>query len=98
MMPKKTKPSAEKIVRDIHWASRKHYSSEEKIRIVLEGLRGELSIAELCRPNGINTAVYCRWSKEFLKAGKKRLAGDTVWEITTDKVKSRRAQAKDTRA
>mgnify|MGYP002260493526 CR=1 FL=1 len=98
MMPKKTKPSAKKTVRDIYWATRKHYySSEEKIRIVLEGLRGELSIAELCRPNGINIAVYYRWSKEFLKGGKKRLAGDTVWEITTDKVKSHRAQAKDTR-
>ena len=97
-MPKKTKPSAEKTVRDIHWATRKHYSSEDKTRIVREGLRGERSIAELCRANGINTAVYCRWSKEFLKAGKKRLAGDTAWEITTGEVKSRRARAKATRA
>ena len=75
MMRKKR--SAEKTVRDIRRATRKHYSAEEKIRIVLEGLRGEDSIAELCRREGLNSNVYYRWSKEFLEAGKKRLAGDT---------------------
>ena len=78
MMRKKR--SAEKTVRDIRRATRKHYSAEEKIRIVLEGLRGEDSIAELCRREGLNSNVYYRWSKEFLEAGKKRLAGDTNHE------------------
>ena len=72
------KSSAEKTVRDIRRATRKHYSSEEKIRIVLEGLRGEESVAVLCRREGINANVYYRWSKDFLEAGKKRLSGDTV--------------------
>ena len=65
---------------------------------MLKDLRGEFSIAELCRPQGINADLYYLWSQEFLKAGKKRLAGDTVREITTDKVKSRRAHTKETRA
>ena len=87
------KRSAEKTVRDIRRATRRHYSAEEKIRIVLEGLRGEDSIAELCHREGINTNVYYRWSKEFLEAGKKRLAGDTVREATTDEVKNLRSEA-----
>jgi len=62
----KYKDSAEKTVRDIHRRTRRHYSAEDKIRIVLEGLRGEDSIAELCRREGINSNVYYRWSKEFL--------------------------------
>jgi transposase len=62
--------SAEKTVRDIRRATRRHHSAEEKIRIVLEGLRGEDSIAELCRKEGINQNLYYRWSKEFLEAGK----------------------------
>ncbi len=95
MMPRKAKPSAEKTVRDIRRATRKHYSPEEKIRIVLEGLRGEDSVAELCRIEGINANVYYRWSKEFLEAGKKRLAGDTVREATTDEVKHLRSQASE---
>ncbi len=74
----KLKGPAEKVVKDIRRATRKRHSSEEKIRIVLEGLRGEESIAELCRREGINQNLYYRWSKEFLEAGKKRLAGDTV--------------------
>ena len=94
MMPRKPdKPSAEKAVRDIRRATRRRYSAEEKIRIVLEGLRGEDSIAELCRREGLNANVYYRWSKEFLEAGKKRLAGDTVREATTDEVKSLRSEA-----
>ncbi len=93
MMTKKR--SAEKTVRDIRRATRRHYSAEEKIRIVLEGLRGEDSIAELCRHEGINSNVYYRWSKEFLEAGKKRLSGDTAREATSDEVKQLRSEATD---
>ncbi len=88
-----TKSPSEKTVRDIRRATRKQYSSEEKIRIVLDGLRGEDSIAELCRREGINPNVYYRWSKEFLEAGKKRLAGDTAREATSDEVKQLRSEA-----
>ena len=88
------KPSAEKTVRDIRRATRRSYSAEEKIRIVLEGLRGEDSIAELCRREGINTNIYYRWSKEFLEAGKKRLAGDTAREATSDEVKNLRTETR----
>src|SRR6266436_5147310 len=80
---KRIPESAEKTVRDIRRATRRHRSAEEKIRIVLEGLRGEDSIAELCRKEGINQNLYYRWSKEFLEAGKKRLAGDTAREATS---------------
>ncbi len=89
----KKKRSVEKTVRDIRRATRKHYSSEEKIRIVLEGLRGEGSIAELCRREGINNNIYYRWSKEFLEAGKRRLAGDTAREATSDEVKQLRSES-----
>ena len=91
MMTKKR--SAEKMVRDIRRHTRKKYSSEEKIRIVLEGLRGEESIAELCRKEGINHNVYYRWSKDFMEAGKKRLSGDTVREASSEEVKELRAEA-----
>ena len=84
--------SAEKTVRDIRRATRRRHSSEEKIRIVLEGLRGEDLIAELCRREGLNQNVYYRWSKEFLEAGKKRLAGDTARDATSDEVKDIRAE------
>ena len=87
------KPPAERVVRDIRRATRKHHSAEDKIRIVLEGLRGEDSIAELCRREGISQNLYYRWSKEFLEAGKKRLAGDTAREATSDEVKSLRREA-----
>ena len=87
------KRSAEKTVRDIRRATRRHYSAEEKIRVVLEGLRGEDSIAELCRREGINNNVYYRWSKEFLEAGKKRLSGDVTREATSDEVKELRAES-----
>ena len=86
------KGSAEKTVRDIRRATRRNYSAEEKIRIVLEGLRGEDSIAELCRKEGINQNLYYRWSKEFLEAGKRRLAGNVVREATTDEVKNLRQE------
>ena len=83
----------EKVVKDIRRATRKQYSAEEKIRIVVDGLKGEDSIAELCRREGINTNLYYRWSKEFLEAGKQRLAGDTVREATSDEVKQLRSEA-----
>src|SRR5580765_2922663 len=84
---------AEKLVRDIRRATRRQYSAEEKIRIVLEGLRGEVSIAELCRKEGIAQSMYYGWSKEFLEAGKRRLAGDTAREATSDEVKGLRREA-----
>ena len=70
----------EKTVKDIRRKTRRKFSTEEKIRIVLDGLRGESSIAELCRQEGINPNLYYRWSKDFLEAGKKRLSGDTARE------------------
>ena len=85
---------AEKLVRNIRRATRRQYSAEEKIRIVLEGLRGETSIAELCRKEGIAQSMYYGWSKEILEAGKRRLAGDTAREATTDEVKGLRAEAR----
>jgi transposase len=96
MRQKKTvpgKPPAEDMIRDIRRATRRHFSAEEKIRIVLEGLRGEESIAELCRREGIATSMYYGWSKEFLEAGKKRLAGDTTRAATSDEVKALRREA-----
>ncbi len=81
-----TKSDAESIVRDIKRKTRKKYGAEEKISIVLEGLRGEESIATICRREGINPNLYYRWSKEFLEAGKKRLLGDTQREATSNEV------------
>ena len=77
---------AAKAIKDIRRATRRQYSAEEKIRIVLQGLRGEDSIAELCRREGLNQNVYYRWSKEFLEAGKQRLSGNTQREATSDEV------------
>ena len=88
------KSPAEKVVRDIRRATRKHHSAEDKIRIVLEGLRGEDSIATLCRREGIAESLYYAWSKEFLEAGKRRLAGDTTRAATTDEVKELRQEAR----
>ena len=85
----------EKVVKDIRRATRKQYSAEEKIRIVLAGLKGEESIAELCRREGIAQSLYYSWSKEFLEAGKKRLAGDTARAATTNEVKDLRREARD---
>jgi transposase len=76
----------ESVVREIKRRTRKKYSSEEKIRIVLEGLRGEIPIADLCRKEGIIPNIYYKWSKEFLEAGKKRLQGDTMREATGNEV------------
>jgi transposase-like protein len=92
--PEALSEAAEKTVRDIKRATRRHFSAEDKIRIVIAGLRGEDSIAELCRKEGIQQNLYYRWSKEFLEAGKKRLAGDTVREATSDEVKTLRAQTR----
>ena len=77
------KRSAEKTVRDIRRATRRHYSAEEKIRVVLEGLRGEDSISNLFRREGIPAKLYYGWSKDFLEAGKKRLMGDTAREASS---------------
>ncbi|MEN5279327.1 IS3 family transposase [Brucella sp. TWI432] len=87
--------SAEKTIKDIRRATRKHYSAEDKIRIVLEGLRGEDSIAAICRREGIAESLYYSWSKEFLEAGKKRLAGDTARSATSDEVKALRRESRD---
>jgi len=87
------KKPAEQVVKDIRRATRRHFSAEDKIRIVLEGLRGEDSIAELCRKEGIAQSLYYTWSKEFMEAGKRRLAGDTARAATTDEVKDLRREA-----
>ena len=88
-----TKAPAGQVVWDIRRVTRRHFSAEDKIRIVLEGLRGEDSVAELCRREGIVQNLYYRWSKDFLEAGKKRLAGDTARAATTDEVKDLRREA-----
>jgi transposase len=87
------KAPAERVLKDIRRATRKHYSAEDKIRIVLDGLRGEDSIAELCRREGIAQSMYYVWSKEFLEAGKRRLAGDTARAASTDEVKDLRRES-----
>ena len=87
------KQPAEDAIKDIRRATRRHFSAEEKIRVVLEGLRGEESIAELCRREGIASSMYYGWSKEFLEAGKRRLAGDTARAATSDEVKDLRREA-----
>ena len=86
--------SSERIVKNIRRAARKRYSAEEKIRIVLDGLRGEHSIAELCRREGIAEGLYYSWSKEFLEAGKRRLAGDTARAATSSEVTDLRREAR----
>jgi transposase len=92
MVNKEEKVSAEKVIRDIRRETRRKYSAEEKIRIVLEGLRGEDSIAELCRREGINPNMYYKWSKEFLEAGKARLTGDTKREANSSEVSALRQE------
>ena len=87
------KEPAEQVIKEIRRATRRQFSAEEKIRIVLSGLRGEDSIAELCRREGIVQNLYYRWSKEFLEAGKKRLAGDTARAATSQEVKDLRREA-----
>src|SRR5436190_6693373 len=96
-MRQKSGPSkgSEPVLKGIRRATRKHYSAEDKIRIMLDGLRGEYSIAELCRREGIVESLYYSWSKEFLEAGKKRLAGDTARAATSDEVKDLRREVRD---
>jgi len=89
------KPSAEAVVKDIKRRTRRHFSAEDKIRIVLEGLRGDDSIAELCRKEGIAQNLYYTWSKEFMEAGKRRLAGDTARAATSTEVQDLRREARD---
>jgi len=95
MSPKSTtaKRPAEQVIKDIRRATRRHFSAEDKIRIVLDGLRGEDSIAELCRKEAIAQSLYYTWSKEFMEAGKRRLAGDTSRQANTDDVKGLRQEA-----
>ena len=87
------KKPAEQVIKDIRRATRRHFSAEDKIRVVLDGLRGEDSIAELCRKEGIAQSLYYTWSKEFMEAGKRRLAGDTARAASSDDVKGLRQEA-----
>ena len=88
----KKKESVEQTVRNIRRKTRKQYSSEEKIRIVLEGLRGESTVAELCRREGIAQSLYYKWSKEFLEAGKQRLAGNTKRQADSQEVSEKKQE------
>ena len=97
-MAEKNDPSVESTVREIRRKTRKKYSAEEKLRIVLEGLRGEESISELCRREGIHQNMYYKWSKEFLEAGKQRLAGDTKREADRQEVKEMRSENEQLKA
>ena len=90
---KTNKVTADKTVRNIRRQTRRKFSSEEKIRIVLAGLRGEESVAELCRHEGIHQNLYYRWSRDFLEAGKKRLSGDTQREASTSEVTDMRKES-----
>jgi transposase len=92
MNPEPNHSASEKAVREIKRRTRRKFSTEEKIRIVLEGLRGEMSISELCRREDIHPNLYYNWSKEFLEAGKKRLLGDTVREANSGEVKALRRE------
>ncbi len=94
-MPRKKKQSSEAAVREIRRRTRRRFSAEEKVRVVLEGLRGEMSVAELCRREGIASNLYYRWSKDFLEAGKKRLNGDTMREATSGEVKFLRSENRE---
>ena len=91
--PLSSKAPAERVLKDIRRATRRHFSAEDKIRIVLDGLRGDDSIAELCRREGIAQSLYYVWSKDFLEAGKRRLAGDTARAATSDEVKDLRRES-----
>ena len=95
--PSKATPG-ERVAKDIRRATRRHFSAEDKIRIVLDGLRGEDSIAELCRKEGIAQSLYYVWSKEFLEAGKRRLVGDTARAATSGEVRDLRREAQQLKA
>jgi transposase len=94
-MPRKKKQSAEAAVSQIRRRTRRKFSAEEKIRIVLEGLRGEDSVSELCRREGIAQTLYYRWTKDFMEAGKNRLTGDTKRDATSSEVKELKAENQD---
>ena len=87
-----SKQSTENFIKDIRRKTRKLYSSEQKILIVMEALRGESSVAEICRKHGIAESMFYKWNKEFMEAGKKRLAGDTTREATSDEVSELRKE------
>ncbi len=89
---KKSKTSSESIVRQIRRKTRRKFSAEEKIRIVLDGLRGEASITDICRKEGIHPTLYYKWSKGFLEAGKRQLNGDTIREASSSEVKELRGE------
>ena len=95
MKHKQTERSSDRIIKDIKRKTRRHYNAEEKISIVLEGLRGEDSIAELCRREGISQGIYYKWSKDFMEAGKKRLAGDIVRQANSGEVTQLRKEARE---
>ncbi len=97
-MVEETTSSVEATVREIRRNSRKKYSAEEKVRIVLEGLRGEVTIAELCRKEGIHPNMYYKWSKDFLEAGKQRLVGDTHREADSQEVNEMRSENEQLKA
>jgi len=84
-MPKKKNASS--LISELKRKTRRNYSSEEKIRIIIDGMRGEMTIAELCRKEGISQGIYYKWSKDFMDAGKRRLTGDTMREANTSEVK-----------
>ena len=94
-MNRKNKKPAISVIKDIKRQTRRKFSSEEKIRIIIEGMRGEDSIAEICRKEGIYPSLYYKWSKDFMEAGKKRLLGDTVREANTSEVKDLRDENND---
>jgi transposase len=91
-MANRKKIPTESIIKEIKRKTRRKFTAEERIRIVLEGLRGEESIADLCRKEGIYATMYYKWSKEFLEAGKRRLTGDTKREADSKEVKDLRAE------
>ena len=97
-MSEETTTAVEATVREIRRKTRKKYSAEEKVRIVLEGLRGEEKIAELCRREGIHQNMYYKWSKEFLEAGKQRLVGDTKREADSQEVEAMRSENEQLKA
>ena len=97
-MSEETTAAVEATVREIRRRTRKKYSAEEKVRIVLEGLRGEEKIAELCRHEGIHQNMYYKWSKEFLEAGKQRLVGDTKRDADSQEVEEMRSENEQLKA
>ena len=88
----KRQTKSEKLIKDVRRNTRQVYSSEQKILIVMEGIRAKMSIAELCRKYGISAPTYYKWNKEFIEAGKKRLSGDEIREATSDEVKDLRKE------